>query len=302
VSEVAALRVVRGELFDAGDDARTQGLFRAVLDILFTLGQFDELIDAADLAFRSADRVGNFSDAARDSAIKACTHAIRGESAPARDAYTLGSVAAESSGLPESIARLKRCRAFLHYRSREPREALATIEGVEGMSRDAGDHTNLVDTLDLRTAANWYLRSFGECEAAAHQSMEASAAANWGRARAYPLRYLAELATQRRESQRAHALLDEAHEIAARFADKRQLARVDLSRARLCLIEGELEVGSSASARAVSEARRLGLSAELEESIAVCTAIERAQRSWLWRHYYRLRRPTRLTGAPVGGD
>lgn len=301
-TEVGALRIVGEKLFEDEDDARVQALFWVTLDILFTLGQFDELLDAADLAHKSGARAENFGGAALGALIKACTHAIRDERTKALDSFANGNVAAANSMLPGMVARAKRCRSFLHYRAREPRQALAEIEGVEELARDGNDPSTIVDAFDLRTAANWYLRRFKACEAAAHGSLRASAAIDWKRARAFPLRYLGELATQRRQWPDAHELLDEASEIAGQFGDRRQLTRIDVSRARLGLLEGALEMGEGAARRAVAEATLLGLPPEQEEAIATATAIERARRSSLWRYYYRLRRPTRLSGGPVGGD
>lgn len=301
-TEMGALRIVREKLFEDEDDARVQAVFWVTLDILFTLGQFDELLDAADLAHRSGVGAENFGGAALGALIKACTHAIRGERSKALESFANGDVAAANSMLPGMVARAKRCRAFLHYRAREPRQALGEIEGVEELAHDGNDPSTIVDALDLRSAANWYLRRFDACEAAARGSLHAGEAIGWKRARAFPLRYLGELATQRRQWREAHELLDEASEIAGEFSDRRQLARIDLSRARLGLLEGALESGEVAVRRAVAETTLLGLPPEQEEAIATATAIERARRSTLWRRYYRLRRPTRLSGAPVGGD
>lgn len=301
-SEIAAWRTLWGELRDEGDDERVQALFRAVLDILFTLGQFDELIGAAELCHGSAAEAENLPAAALAAAMKAGTLAIRGEERAAESSLANAVDAAKQSGDAGAISRAMRCRGFLHYRARRPRQALASIDGSEQLSREGGDDVNLVDTLDLRTAANWYLRRFDACEAAATASLEAGAEMEWQRARAYPLRYLAELETQRRQPTEARRLIDEAEEIAIRYADKRQRARVDLTRARLCLLEGDLDEGEPAARRALSEATRLGLPAEREEAAAVTRAIGRARRSRLWRRYYALRRPSRLTRAPVGGD
>jgi hypothetical protein len=302
VSEVGAWRVVRDELGVAGDDTRIQALFRSVLDILFTLGQYDELIDAAERSFESAESAENFAGAALAGAMKAGTQAIRGEVVEAGESLALAGVAAEASGQAGPISRVQRCQGFVQYRSRRPRQALAAIEGTEDLSRQGEEPINLVDTLDLRTAANWYLRRFDACEAAARASLEASSQMGWERAGAYPLRYLAELALQRRQPPQARKLIEEAHEITVRFRDKRQRARVELTRARLCLLEGELDRGRTAAAEAVAETTRLGLPPEREEALAVAAAIDRARRSWLWRRFYSLRRPTRLSTAPVGGD
>lgn len=302
VGEIDAWRTLWGELRDEGDDERIQALFRAVLDILFTLGQFDELIGAAELCHGSALEAENFPAAALAAAMKACTLSIRGEEKEAKNSLANALVAAERSGDAGAISRAMRCRGFLYYRGGRPRRALAAINGSEQLSRKGNDGVNLVDTLDLRTAANWYLRRFDACEAAATASLKAGAEMEWQRARAYPLRYLAELAIQRRRPTEARKLIDEAEEIATRYADKRQRARVDLTRARFCLLEGALDEGEPAARRALSEATRLGLSAERKEAAAMTRAIARSRRSHLWRRYYALRRPSRLTRAPVGGD
>ncbi len=300
--EIDVWRTLWGELREEGDDERMQALFRAVLDILFTLGQFDELVGAAELCHGSAVEAGNYPAATLAAAIKACTLAIRGEKKKAEASLANALAAAERSGDAGAIARAMRCRGFLRYRARHPRQALTAIEGSEQLSRESHDGVNLVDTLDLRTAANWYLRRFDACEAAATESLKASTEMQWQRARAYPLRYLAELATQRRQPTEARRLIGEAAEVAARYGDKRQRARIDLTLARLCLLEGEFDEGEAAARRALSEATRLGLPAELEEAAAASRAITRAHRSLLWRRYYALRRPSRLSSAPVGGD
>jgi hypothetical protein len=138
-TEVGALRMVRRYLFDGEDDSRLQALFWVTLDILFTLGQLDELIEASDLSYRSGARAENFGGAALGALIQACTYAVRDEHAKALAAFSDGSVAAANSGLPGMVARAKRCRAFLHYRAREPRQALGEIEGVEELARRGND-------------------------------------------------------------------------------------------------------------------------------------------------------------------
>jgi hypothetical protein len=302
VSEVGALRLVREELFRVEDDARMQALFTTVLDVLLTLGQFDEVIAFAELAALSAERIDGWASLSLAMGIKACTHAMRGELEAARAACSKGSVAAEASGLPGPVARLQRCRGFVHYRSREPRLALEVTEGTEQLARAAHDGINVVDTLDLRTAASWYAGDVDGCEAAARASLKQGEEMGWGRARAYPLRFLAEVALQRGGGEEARRLLAEAGAVAERFGDQRQLARVELTRARLSLLEGSPGEAITAATNAVTEATRLGLPAERCESAALAKAAGRAARSRLWSRYYELRRPSRMTDSPVGGD
>ncbi len=301
--EIHALRVVREELYGLYDDERMQSLFVTTLDILFTLGQFDELIAAADIAYLSAERAEAFASATHAAMIGAVTHAIRGELASARDRLAHAALMAQAAGDPASLTRARRCQGFVLYRSGRAEEALAAIDGVDPFAEASGDVVAVVDVLDLRTSACLYLGRFEECEGAARASLAASSAAGWERACAYPLRALAELALHRRHHEEARRLLDKASAVSAAYGDLRQQVRVDLSRARLELLaDGDLSVGRDAAQRAASEAARLGLPPEHQEAAATVRAISRAQRSNLLRRYYALRRPRRLTDAPIGGD
>jgi hypothetical protein len=302
IDEVRALRVVREELYGLYDDERMQALFRATLDILFTLGQFDELIAAADLAYLSAERAEAYAPATHAAMIGAVTHAIRGEMAQARERLAYATLMAESAGDPASLTRARRCRGFVLYRSGRAQEALAAIEGVDALAEASGDVVAVVDVLDLRTSACWYLGRLEECEAAARASLAASSVAGWERAGAYPLRALAELALHRRQHEEARRLLDQAATTSTAYGDLRQQVRVDVSRARLELFAGDLSAGRMAAKRAATEAARLGLPPEQLEASATARAIGRASRSKLMRRYYAMRRPRRLTDAPIGGD
>jgi hypothetical protein len=300
--EIHALRVVREELYGFYDDERMQALFTATLDVLFTLGQFDELIAAADLAYLSAERAETFASATHAAMIGAVTHAIRGELASARDRLAHASLMAQAAGDPASLTRARRCQGFVLYRSGRAEEALAAIDGVDPLAEASGDVVAVVDVLDLRTSACWYLGRLDECEAAARASLAASSSAGWERACAYPLRALAELALHRRQHEEARRLLDKASAVSTAYGDLRQQVRVNLSRARLELLAGELSAGRDAAHRAASEAARLGLPPEHDEAAATAKAISHAQRSNLLRRYYALRRPRRFTNAPIGGD
>jgi hypothetical protein len=300
--EIHALRVVREELYARYDDERMQSLFAATLDVLFTLGQFDELIAAADITYLSAERAGAYAPATHAAMVGAVTYAVRGELGAARDRLAHASLMAQAAGDAASLTRARRCHGFVLYRSGRAEEALAAIAAVDPLAHVCGDVVAVVDVLDLRTSASWYLGRLEECETAARASLAASSAAGWERAGAYPLRALAELALHRREHEEARRLLEQAAVVSSAYGDLRQQVRVDVSRARLELFAGDPSAGHEAARRAASEAARLGLPAERLEAMATERAISRAERSKLFRLYYVLRRPLRLTDAPIGGD
>ncbi|HEX8205419.1 MAG TPA: hypothetical protein VF587_05115 [Solirubrobacteraceae bacterium] len=301
IPHMAAIQTVLEELCRTGDDARLQGLLRVTLDIYFTLGLFDDRIAAGHLAYTSAIDAGNYCAASLASAMIANTHAIRGEFDDARAALGHGLVAAEACGAPGEIARQKRCEAFLSYRSGDARDALRAIDGAEELARDAGDLNNVVDILDLRTAAHLYLGAVDEAERTATACLRVCEEIGWKRAVAYPLRYLAEIAIYRGQTTRATDLLDRARTVAATSEDRRQLARVTLTESRLYLLAGDTRAAARTAERAEAQALSLPLPPEAREARAIRRAARRGVLPPV-RWYYRRRRPTRLTAAPVAGD
>lgn len=302
IPHVAALPAILEELFAMSDDETLQALVWAVHDIYFTLGLFDDRIAAGELAYRSAMIAENYRAASRSCSMMANTHAIRGEEQQARAAFSLGTAAAARSGDPGEIARQRRCDGFLSYRSGDAKLALAAIDGAEALALEGRNDNSVVDILDLRSAACWYLGSIDETEAAATGSLATCERLGWRRAVAYPLRYLAEVAIQRAAYGEAEQHLERARCASVEHEDRRQLARLDLTAARMHLLRGDARAARSSAARAETQARSLGLPPEAREARAWRIAAARARVIPPVRRYYQRRRPMRLTDAPVGGD
>jgi hypothetical protein len=302
IPHMGAVQVVLEELFAMGDHRNLRVLIAATLDIYFTLGLFDDRIAAGSLAYQSALRAGDHRAASLASAMVANTHAIRGELDEAREAHALGLVAAELSGEPGEVARQRRCGGFLAYRSGDPVRALESIDGAERLARTARDLNNVVDILGLETAAHLYMGSVADAANAAEACLRVCEEIGWKRGIAYPLRDLAEIAIHHGDSDKAKVLLDQARAASVEYADRRQLARVYLTDARMGLFAGDLSAARAAAREAEAQAAALGMPPEAEEARAVGRVATRAR--WLLplRVYYRWRRPIRLTDAPVGGD
>lgn len=290
------------ESFDPQAEADLQRLFEATLDVLLTLGLLDDRILAASCALRSAMRTESYRCASLAAHVLSGTHSFRGEFAEAASALGHGWLAAERAADPVETARQMYTEGFLRYRSGDPRDALRAIEGAEDRAIEGGDAETLINVLDLRSAADLHLGRVDRCEAAARRCLETCEEIEWERAKAFPLRFLAEVAIHRGESAQARSLLDRAQRFASEYRDQRQLARVALTRARLHLFERELDAGAAAAELAASEARRLGLPPEEEEARALENAIGLARRAPNALDDYVGRRPTRLTDAPVAGD
>jgi len=124
----------------------------------------------------------------------------------------------------------------------------------------------------------------------------------WHRATAYPLRSLAEVAIHQGDFDLAGTRVAEARRVATERGDRRQLARISLTAARMHLVAGNLRGASREASEAEQAAVTLGLRPELREIRAIRRAAVRA----LWFPPLRLlqarRRPTRFTDAPIGGD
>ena len=299
---IDGIKAVLQQLFDEGKDTELQSLFIAVLDILFTLGLLDDRIATGTLAFESAVRAENHRAASLATDVLSSTHAARGEVDRGREALALGLLAAERSGDRGEDARQMRAAGVVSYKAGDAVQALAAIDGAEEIARDTGELEILVNVLGLRTVACWRLGQFADSRAAAERGLDVCREISWRRATAYPLRNLAEVALHDGDFPRAASLLQEARAVATDASDRRQLARICLTTARMRLLAGEPGPARTEAGRAMEQARALGLPPEREEAVALWKASGLAR--WLppLRLYYVWRRPARLTGAPIGGD
>lgn len=308
--EVDALRAVfdglQRQAADGVEDLRVhtalQELFKASLDVLLTLGLFDDRIVAARYAYESSMQTGNHRGASLACEVLASTHALRGEFEPAELALRHGQVAAEASGDEAEIARQSYSEAFLRYREARPWEALESIDGAEDRAVAGDDLETLINVLDVRAAVHLYLGETEACNGAAQRCLAVCEKIGWERAKSFPLRFLAEVAIHRADSDSALELLDRARALASGYDDQRQLARISVTAARMRLLDRDLDLAAEEAASAVSESGRLGLPPEEEEALALADAISLARRAPATLDDLASRRPTRLTEAPVGGD
>lgn len=296
---VGSLQPIMQRLHDHGNDADLQALFRRSLDILFTLGLFDHRIALGRIAYESAMQAENHRGASLACEVLSSTHAVRGEVERAREAVAWGLLAAERSGHPAEKARQMRCTGLVSYRSKDAKQALADIEGADELARETGEREVLVNVLGLRTAASRYVGDLDGSRAAAEECLTVCEDMPWYRGIAYPLRDLAEIEIRRGDFEAARVHLERARTIATASEDKRQLARISMTDARMNLLIGDLHGAKRAGATAQSDAARLGLSAEALEARAIYDAARRAQVLPPLRLYYMWRRPPRLSGAPA---
>jgi hypothetical protein len=301
IPHVGAITVVAEHLYVEKRADELHDLFTAVLDILFTLGKLDDRIAIATLAYKSAIRAGNYQRAARASASRTMNCAIRGELDKARESLAHGLIAAQQSGSSAELARQMRVRAYVAYRSREPRKALAALEGADELADEAGDRHILVDLQDLRAACYWYLGEFDLCEVAARAHQKLADEIPWERVKAYPLQMLAEVSMHRGNFAEAGELLERSRVIAAKYEDQRMQVRISLSEARLQLLGGRPKEGAKVAAAAAAQAQSIGLREEIREAQALYRALRWAILPPV-RLYYSRRRPQRLADAPIAGD
>ncbi|HST42705.1 MAG TPA: AAA family ATPase [Conexibacter sp.] len=302
VPHVAAITAVLELLFDHGLDADVQRVFSSSLDIFYTLGLFDARISTAGLAHRSAVRVGNHRAASLAMDVLSSTHAARGEIGAAREAVALGLIAAEAAEDPGERARQMRAHALVLYKAGRAAEALTAMEGAEELARQTGELEIVVNLLGLQTVAHWYVGAFEASAAAARRGLRVCEQMGWERAKAYPLRNLAEVAIHAGDWQEAERLLRQARALSVALGDRRQITRIHLTGARLLLLSGRSQAAVGEAEAAVSEAAVLGLAPELCEARAIFAKARRATLlapvRWAC---VRARRP-RFTDAAIGGD
>jgi tetratricopeptide (TPR) repeat protein len=296
---VESLRPVMTCLSEQGNDRDLHALFKAALDILFTLGYFDERISLGLLAYESATAAANHSGASLAAEVLSSTYAARGEIGPAERALALGELAAERSKDPADDARQRRCAGLISFRSKKARQALRQIEDADRIAGEAGDLECVVNVLGVRAPAHRYLGEFDQAEVAARESLRVCEEMPWPRAAAYPLRELAEVSIHRGRFDEARERVGRAAEIASEAGDRRQQARIALTGARLHLLEGSFEKARRHAERAQSEAAGLGLRPEATEARAIYNAAGRARSFRPLGLYYTRRRPRRLTKAPA---
>lgn len=285
--------------YDHGLDADLQRLFAASLDIVFTLGLFDDRIRLGALAIKSGERSGDHAGASRAAEVLSSTHAVRGEFDAAREAVALGFAAAARSGSDGERARQQRCAAFVEYRAGHAADALGTVTGAEEAAGGVGDLETVVNALEVQCAAHWWLGDFESTQRAAERCLRVCEEMPWRRAVAYPMRWLAEVDHQAGRHQEALDRLSLAEAISREHSDDRQLARIAITRARAELGRGATAPALTAARDAAALSRRLGMPPELTEALAVVRAARRAR---FLPKALRLRRRARLTDAPVGGD
>ncbi|HET7443906.1 MAG TPA: ATP-binding protein [Solirubrobacterales bacterium] len=301
IPHVGTLTVVAEQLYLEEEAEELHALFVAVLDILFTLGKLDDRITIATLAYKSAVRDGNYQRAARASASRTMNCAIRGELERAQESLGHGLIAARESGSPAEIARQMRVRAYVAYRSKQPEQALAMLEGADELAAEDEDLHILVDLQDLRAACYWYLGQFDLCEIAADAHEKLADEIPWERVKAYPLQMRAEVAMHCGEFAKAAELLGQSRAIATEYRDQRMLVRIAISEARRQLVGGRPAVGRDIAMSAAARAKRIGLREEAREAEALRRALRWAALPPV-RLYYRRQRPQRLTDAPLAGD
>jgi hypothetical protein len=299
---VGAVKAVMQLLYDSGEDPEVQSLFASVLDVFFTLGLFDDRIGTGHLAYESAMRAGNPRGASLAIDVIVSTHAARGELEQAREAVSLGLLAAERSDDPGERARMMRANALVFYKDGDAAGAVAALEGASDLARETGDLEVLGNTCGLRTVAHWHAGEFEASAIAASEALSVCVEMSWHRAMAYPLRNLAEVAIHDGELAHARGLLADARRISLQHGDRRQLTRIHLTTARLELLSGDLALAQHEASAARTLALELGLVPELREVSALQTAATRARFFPPLRLFYRVRRPARFTDAPVGGD
>ncbi|MFI7123121.1 hypothetical protein [Amycolatopsis sp. NPDC049868] len=303
-TQVEAIRILIRELADNGQHRLCLDLFAAVYDLLFTLGLFDDRITLGWIAFDAAGALGLAEEQSLVLSVVSSTHAIRGEDTEAAKAVRIGLEIARAAGSAREIARQLRCEGFRLYRGKRVRDALDVVlsEDAEGMAREADDPNNMIDILSLIGAAHFHNGELDACETTVLRFRDECDRLPWERGKAYALRDLAEVRLIRGDQRAAKDLVAQAEVIATEYHDTRQLARINLSKARLHLFTGRMRRAQDSAMEAARAAGDLQLYGEQAEALAVNREATRC----LWMPWLRWRvvgKPQlRFTDWTIGGD
>ncbi|WP_156993499.1 hypothetical protein [Pseudonocardia acaciae] len=175
-------------------------------------------------------------------------------------------------------------------------------EDAERMAREARDPNTMIDILSLVGAAQFHLGDLDACEATVLRFRDECERMPWERGKAYALRDLAEVRLMRGDQREAEDLTAQAKAIATEYRDSRQLARLQLTEARLHLFAGRVRRARDTASEAARAAAYLPLRGEQAEAEAVVT--EAARCLWMpWRRMRVTGKPRlRFTDWTTGGD
>ncbi|MFF6994801.1 hypothetical protein ACFY93_07550 [Streptomyces sp. NPDC008313] len=304
MSHVEAMRILLKDLDRHGEYQACVDLFAVALDLLFTLGLFDDRIELGWVSYHAATELNQPEERSLALSVVSSTHAIRGEDTDAAAAVRLGLQIARDAGSDKEVARQLRCEGFRLFRAGRAQEALAAVldEDAEALAREAGDMNNAIDIQSLKGAAYWHLGDLPRCEAEVRRFVSACEELPWERGKAYAIRDLAEIVLMRGAYANADALVAQAQDIATEYRDTRQLARITLTQARLRLFQGKMREARTLAQNAARQSRDLVLLGEAAEAEAVAKAAARA----VWDPMRRMRTvghpKARFTEFTVGGD
>lgn len=285
-----------------GDCISVLKLFVLILDILFTLGLFDDRITLGHAAVDCARRVNDPTKEALAWSVISSTHTLRAEYRQADQALVEGRLAAENSASVQAIAYQARCRAYNLYREGRIAEAKEELAGSLEQADSVGDVHGAIDIVALECSFALYEHRITEAKTAIDDFNNRIQAAGWRRAEAYPYQEYAELALWQRNFTEARDWAEKAQQIASQYRDRRQLIRIELTLGRIALYQGDLDGAETTLAKAASEAAVYGLTNELTEIRAHLDETRRKPR-WLWARWYARRKvPNRLSTLPIGGD
>lgn len=285
-----------------GDCSSALRLFELILDILFTLGLFDDRINLGHAAVECARQLGRPADEALAWSVISSTHTVRGEYRLSDAALISGRAAAEQSGSTQAIAYQARCRAYNLYREGHTTKAENELEGVLELADSAGDINGAIDVLALKCSLALHDKRQQEARHHVDDFNQRIHAAGWRRAEAYPYQEYAELELWERNLAEAARWASKARDIAVQYRDRRQEIRVKLTLGRIAMYGGQLGEAKSLLRKAAEDASQYGLVNELAEIRAHLVLASRRPR-WIWRAWYTsCKVPNRLCSLPIGGD
>lgn len=288
--------------FHAGHMTPAVELTAAIEDLLFILGLFHERISYSEQA---ADACGVLGDAVRRAhflTVIAGTLILQGKYVEAEAHLQLALSQAKDADNKPEVARAKRALASLAYRQQDYQRASSILDGVDKLALEGGDIPACIDTLYLRSNLHFMCsrldQALEDCDLMIRYSNEIG----WERAKAYAYDQLGNILALKGQARQADECFDSGIQIAQDYGDRRQIARLRLSKAKLMLRNGDAGKAGALLSDAFETFTRLGMENELAE---VQAAIKKLGKwpALLWPIVSRITKPPmQYTDLPLGGD
>ena len=263
---------------DSADWDSVLRLFGGIEELLLILGRFDDRVRYSELAARGADSLHDSHLQAHYLTLVGGTLVLTNEFGKANIAIDQALLVARAADDKAEESRAIRTRALILYRQGHREDALGALTPADDLALEAGDALSYCDVLDLRANVLFSMDKFEQSKDTFAQLATAADSIGWELCKAYALRGTGDLARVRGDLDGAQQSLDLSLELTIAHLDRRHMARLKLSYAKLWFDKDDAPTARVVATEALDEFDRMGMWNERHETSVVLKAIDRFSR------------------------